>query len=466
MDMNIYYNKRRFNNPIKTYEDFKGRVWKEEGIPKWIFRTGNEPLENLYPEIIQIYARQLRNNPGYELFYFSAKDRLEFIKDLNNSDITNAYNKLIPIAFKADLFKFAIAYTHGGICMDFSMESLISLDDIIQGYNQIFARDKDAPNGLCVGFFGSVKETELLHKSIEKCVHNATHNIYGVHPLDVTGPLMYGSVYKNLNNVDNIPLGKISENEYIYDMANQTYIYDGDRPIIKIRTHNHYFLLYDDKKEDLYYGNLWHKGQIYTQELVDIFQKYSLDKLHNRYDKLYIELLNGTKNKFKNILEIGIGTIDEHKSSSMYGYKSHISPNYTFGNSLRAWRDYFVDANIYGIDIDENTMFEEERIKTFCSNSADESKMNKILSDLPLFDMIIDDGLHNMEANLETLKNCFPYLKSGGIYVIEDVNQLDDWYIDDLIIDNRFLEVVKGNEYSIHADFTENYTRIMTIIKK
>jgi hypothetical protein len=463
--MNTYYNTNPFYNPIKTYQDFKGRVWREEGIPKWIFRTGNESLENLHPEVVQIYTKQLENNPGYELFYFSDKDRLEFIKDFNNSKIETAYNKLVPIAFKADLFKFLIVYTHGGIYMDFSMECLIPLNDVVNGYNEILTRDKDAPNGLCVGFFGSVKETKLLRIAIEKCIHNITHNRYGVHPLDVTGPLMFGGVYKELNNVNDIPLGKITKNQYVYDMADQIYIYDGDSPIIKTRIDNHYSILYNDKKHDLYYGNLWHRGQIYMEELVNIFQKYSLDKLHNRYDKLYIELLNDTKNKFKNVLEIGIGTIDEHKSSSMHGYKSHIAPNYTFGNSLRAWRDYFVNANIYGIDIDENTMFEEERIKTFCSNSADEAKMNKILSDLPLFDMIIDDGLHNMEANLETLKNCFPYLKSGGIYVIEDVNQLNDWYVDNLITDNRFLEVVKGNEYTIHTDFTENYTRIITIIK-
>jgi hypothetical protein len=349
--------------------------------------------------------------------------------------------------------------------MDFSMESLIPLNDVVNGYSEILARDKDAPEGLCVGFFGSVKETELLRKAIEKCIHNTAHNLYGVHPLDVTGPLMFSSVYKELNNINNIPLGKITENQYVYDMANQVYICDGDNPIIKIRTDNHYSILYNDKKEDLYYGNLWHKGQIYVQELVDIFQNYSLDKLYNRYDKLYIELLNGTKNKFRNVLEIGIGTIDEHKSSSMYGYKSHIAPNYTFGNSLRAWRDYFVDANIYGIDIDKNTMFEEERIKTFCSNSADEAKMNKILSDLPLFDMIIDDGLHNMEANLETLKNCFPYLKDGGIYVIEDINQIGDWYIDKLIIDDRFTSTIGDCKYTIYDNFNEDYTRIIVINK-
>jgi len=201
------------------------------------------------------------------------------------------------------------------------------------------------------------------------------------------------------------------------------------------------------------------------QELVSIFQKYSLDKLHNKYHELYHNLLNQKKEEFKNILEIGIGTIDESKSSSMFGYKNNLFPNYTFGNSLRAWRDYFLNAKIVGIDVDENTMFSEERIETFCSSSFDELNMKKILSNLDKFDFIVDDGLHNMDANLNTLKILFPYLKDGGIYVIEDINQIGDWYIDNLIIDDRFISTIGKCKYTVYDNFNESYTRVIVINK-
>ena len=35
------------------------------------------------------------------------------------------------------------------------------------------------------------------------------------------------------------------------------------------------------------------------------------------------------------------------------------------GASLRAWRDYFENALIYGADIDKNILFKENRINTF-----------------------------------------------------------------------------------------------------
>ena len=37
-----------------------------------------------------------------------------------------------------------------------------------------------------------------------------------------------------------------------------------------------------------------------------------------------------------------------------------------------------------------------------------------------VFDVVIDDGSHAMLETLNTFQSFFPYLDSGGIYVIED----------------------------------------------
>jgi hypothetical protein len=201
------------------------------------------------------------------------------------------------------------------------------------------------------------------------------------------------------------------------------------------------------------------------KELINLFEKYSLDKLQHRYENLYYNILKDNIDNIKNLLEIGIGTIDETKASNMYGYKLGISPNYTFGNSLRAWRDYLPNANIYGIDVDENTMFQEDRIKTFCSSSMDKNNMDKILSNIEKLDLIIDDGLHTLEANLTTLEIVFPYLKDGGYYVIEDVNERPDCDIVDFYKDERFLKIIEGREWTVHADVYPESTRVIVIKK-
>lgn len=198
-------------------------------------------------------------------------------------------------------------------------------------------------------------------------------------------------------------------------------------------------------------------------ELVKLFEKYSLDKLYHRYENIYYNITQ--KIEIKNLLEIGIGTTDATKVSNMNYYKVGVAPNYTFGNSLRAWRDYLQNANIYGIDVDENTMFEEERIKTFCSSSMDKNQMDKILSSIGNFDLIIDDGLHTLEANLSTLEIAFPYLKDGGYYVIEDINERPDCLIQDFYKDERFLKIIDGREWEVHADVYPETTRVIVIKK-
>jgi cephalosporin hydroxylase len=108
-------------------------------------------------------------------------------------------------------------------------------------------------------------------------------------------------------------------------------------------------------------------------------------------------------------------------------------------------------------------MFTEDRIKTFCSSSFDTDNMNNIMAEIGEMDVIIDDGLHTLEGNLQTLQILFPYLKEGGVYVIEDVNQENDWFVDDLLQDPRFLEVAK--DYTVHDGFAHSFTRIIVIRK-
>jgi len=125
------------------------------------------------------------------------------------------------------------------------------------------------------------------------------------------------------------------------------------------------------------------------------------------------------KNDNLNILEIGIGTMVPNVPSSMKGY---MSDNYKPGASLRAWRDYFKNSNIIGVDIQPDTIFTDERIKTYICDSTDKNSVENLIKNLNIkFDIIIDDGYHHDIAQLNTLKNFLPHLKDGGLYIIEDI---------------------------------------------
>ena len=98
-----------------------------------------------------------------------------------------------------------------------------------------------------------------------------------------------------------------------------------------------------------------------------------------------------------------------------------VKPNvFNYGDD---WKDYFVNANVYGADIDKEILKNEDRIKTFYvdqTNAISISELYKNIGNVN-FDIIIDDGLHEYNANICLFENSFKYLSKQGIYIIEDV---------------------------------------------
>jgi 23S rRNA U2552 (ribose-2'-O)-methylase RlmE/FtsJ len=98
--------------------------------------------------------------------------------------------------------------------------------------------------------------------------------------------------------------------------------------------------------------------------------------------------------------------------------------NYKPGSSLRVWKDYFKNAEIYGADLDKTILFNnEDKIHTFYVDQLDSGSIKKMWDNIGKtnFDIIIDDGLHTYDANLNFFLNSFDKLKKNGIYIIEDV---------------------------------------------
>lgn len=155
-------------------------------------------------------------------------------------------------------------------------------------------------------------------------------------------------------------------------------------------------------------------------ELCSIMTKYGSDKgnfVHN-YTIYYDNLFKSLKNEILNVFELGLGT-------NNLDVKSNMGLSGKPGASLRGWKEYFPNSNIFGADIDKRILFQEDRIKTFYCNQENvedikELWSNESLKDL-LFDIIIEDGLHEFNANLTFLTHSLEKLKIGGYYICEDL---------------------------------------------
>ncbi len=159
-------------------------------------------------------------------------------------------------------------------------------------------------------------------------------------------------------------------------------------------------------------------------KLTDLMNYYGSDKGgknndHN-YSEYYSEIFFYKKKKIKNFLEIGLGTNNTNLPSNMGSEGKPLA-------SLRAWRDYFVNANIYGADIDKNILKDEERIKTFYVDQTNPETISALFKQIGLdkFDVILEDGLHEFNANICFFENAIDYLDDNGVYIIEDIYYKD-----------------------------------------
>jgi trans-aconitate methyltransferase len=154
-------------------------------------------------------------------------------------------------------------------------------------------------------------------------------------------------------------------------------------------------------------------------DLDQLMNKYGSDKTRNGYVPMYHSFLKHLRSTPIQLLEVGIGTMIPGAPSSMVGYSL---PGYAPGGSLRAWRDYFPQGEIVGVDIQEDTQFVEERIQTFLADSSSKEQLDSVLG-TRTFDVIIDDGLHYDETQMTTLENLWARVRPGGYYIIEDVTE-------------------------------------------
>jgi len=166
--------------------------------------------------------------------------------------------------------------------------------------------------------------------------------------------------------------------------------------------------------------NYFVQSRFLDKSLTDLMNYYGsdkggFDKDHN-FSDYYSTIFFDKKESVKNILEIGLGTNNIKVPSNMGLQGKPLA-------SLRAWKDYFANANVYGADIDKEILKNEDRIKTFYvdqTNAISISELYKNIGNIN-FDIIIDDGLHEYNANICLFENSFKYLSKQSIYIIEDV---------------------------------------------
>lgn len=136
--------------------------------------------------------------------------------------------------------------------------------------------------------------------------------------------------------------------------------------------------------------------------LTELGKKYGTDKAtHHEFTPFYNSHLEKHREEFKYVMEIGILT----------------------NASLRMWEDYFPTATIVGVDNEIRQQYEADRIKIFLADQSQPHQLQRVVDETTTeYDMILDDGSHLVPHQYISFATLFPYVKSGGYYIIEDLH--------------------------------------------
>jgi len=133
-------------------------------------------------------------------------------------------------------------------------------------------------------------------------------------------------------------------------------------------------------------------------DIGEVLTRHGSDKnTYHTYGPVYQELFAPIREQIQTVLEIGV----------------------LGGASLRAWEEFFPNAQIYGLDINVEP-YECGRIKVFKCDATKEDEIPEEIRGMS-FDVGIDDGSHWESQQIDSWKLFWPKIKLGGIWCVEDI---------------------------------------------
>jgi hypothetical protein len=239
---NYYSNNRIYNKiPLVAFT-----CWHSKNV-----------LFNMYNTIL----KNISNNPEIDFYIYDNNEASNFIINNFDSNVIDAYNKLIPDSYKSDLLRYCLLYINGGIYFDIKFIFNVSLINLIAKYQSIFVKDfNHCDNATLTGFIITEPKNPIFLDCINEIIININTNNYGLNPLYPTGPCLIGSIltkkYKNI--VFKLKIYKIldADTDYVVTDLN-------DVNNIILTPYHQYRNEQKKFKNNIYYTDLWKNKSIY-----------------------------------------------------------------------------------------------------------------------------------------------------------------------------------------------------------
>lgn len=236
---------------IKRYNANKRREYHSI-IPLKIFQTWH--TKDLPPLMNQASNELKRRHPRFEYLLFDDNECRQFIVDHFDGDVVDAFDCLIPGAYKADLWRYCVLYINGGMYLDMKY-------GVTNGFRLIELTEKehwvlDADNrGIYNAFIAVLPKNETLLRCIREIVNHVKNKYYGTNFLEPTGPLL---VAKCLSQQQK---GNIELRHFVHPITHNKVILYKNHAIMKM--YNGYYQEQEQFKKVDHYSNMWSERRVY-----------------------------------------------------------------------------------------------------------------------------------------------------------------------------------------------------------
>ena len=202
-----------YPNDLK-YKDINLNLYpfvNKQKIPYNLFQTWS--TKNISKDLQKIIDTWKYFNPEYTYYLYDDNECKEFIKNNFDEKVYNVYCKIIPGAFKADLWRYCVLYIHGGVYVDIDTVCFEKINMFLNSSEasiefmtpvDLNITPSEGTHNLFNCFIASVPKHEILKHCIDYIVHNVENNIIPSSILDFSGPGCLGKATNKYLNVDEL----------------------------------------------------------------------------------------------------------------------------------------------------------------------------------------------------------------------------------------------------------------------
>lgn len=161
-------------------------------IPLNLFQTWCS--KDMPPGMQSCVEKIKKLNPEFKYNFYDDNACRNYIKRNFDENIFQAYENIIPAAYKADLWRYCILYKEGGIYLDIKYEPYNGFKFINLTDKERWALDWDRI-GVYNAILISIPKNPILLKAINQIVSNVKENFYGNGCLEPTGPRLLSKFF-------------------------------------------------------------------------------------------------------------------------------------------------------------------------------------------------------------------------------------------------------------------------------